>query len=121
MTIWKPSNHFALTTWNFSPSKSSNSSSPPYLPLLIGEPVHIESECDDWYYGYSLADSKHSQSGIFPKSCATLQEYDTASRKYTFEQEVILTLHQWVNELKLNFVVSHFSCTPCTLTFHLNS
>lgn len=63
--------YFYLAIWNFKPeAKEVNR-----LESLIGEPVHICEENDNWYYGYSLV-SSDDQMGIFPKSYVTVQEYE---------------------------------------------
>ena len=37
-----------------------------YLPLLVGDVVSLEEECNEWYLGRVL--SNHSMIGVFPKS-----------------------------------------------------
>ena len=61
----------AIAIWNFRPDTGDINR----LELLIGEPVHICEESEDWYYGYSLIGNS-DKLAIFPKSHATAQDYE---------------------------------------------
>ncbi|KAJ6223195.1 hypothetical protein RDWZM_001740 [Blomia tropicalis] len=111
MIHWKATSKFGIAIWNFKPeAKEVNR-----LELLIGEPVHICEENDNWYYGYSLV-SSDDQMGIFPKSYVTVQEYEIrlvnkykdVYYKYSFEQEVIFTMREWGRMLKKIYMNGNF-------------
>lgn len=61
-----------IAIWNYNPASGEEHR----LQLLIGEPVHICEESEDWYYGYRLV-CNQEKLGIFPKSFTITQEYRT--------------------------------------------
>uniref|UniRef100_F6Y0J7 Dedicator of cytokinesis 2 n=1 Tax=Ornithorhynchus anatinus TaxID=9258 RepID=F6Y0J7_ORNAN len=74
----------------------------PQLSLQIGDVVHIQEACEDWYRGYLI---KHKMlEGIFPKSFIHIKEVTIEKKRNTetvipaeipLAQEVTMTLWEW--------------------------
>ncbi|KAH7642670.1 dedicator of cytokinesis protein 1-like protein [Dermatophagoides farinae] len=90
--------------WNY-PVNGKHTHQHQHLSLFIGEVVHVQQECQHWYYGYRLT-NEPNKLGVFPRNYIQIQNdasLDGDNNNYNFEQETILILYEWINLLKKIF------------------
>lgn len=103
-TIWKTANKIGIAIWNY-PVNGKHTHQHQHLSLFIGEVVHVQQECQHWYYGYRLT-NEPNKLGVFPRNYIQIQNdasLDGDNNNYNFEQETILILYEWINLLKKIF------------------
>ncbi|XP_050681887.1 dedicator of cytokinesis protein 1 isoform X2 [Leptidea sinapis] len=103
MTVWRKLENqecYAIAVYNFS-------STPPHLQLEVGELVHIERECRDWYWGRSL---RKEACGAFPKNYVVIRQCHVERCGETVVasaggsgvvHDIALTLREWLQHWKL--------------------
>ena len=70
------------------------------LSLVLGDPVVILRERNDWYYGHTLANEAHK--GIFPKEYVRLRNSD--DDKEPLVEEINSSLREWNEIMKEKYL-----------------
>ena len=72
------------------------------LSLVLGDPVAILYETDDWYYGHAIANP--ALKGIFPKTYVHVHPEDHYAAEEPLITEVNSSLREWNEIYKTSFL-----------------
>ncbi|KAJ2940132.1 hypothetical protein O0L34_g14170 [Tuta absoluta] len=111
MTVWRKIENeecYAVAIYNYHPSHTRV----PHLALEVGELVHIERECQDWYWGRSL---RRDAVGAFPRCYVTFRECHVEKCGNTIlasaggvgvVHDIALTLREWLQLWKNLYITN---------------